>query len=137
MSTRSLIAIVNSSDNIRAIYCHFDGYVTGVGATLYENYQDVDKLNKLIDLGDISSLKETVETAVAYARDRHENYAELKPKTYSNALQLLSDGRTRGVDYIYAYNAHTSPRYWVVNKVGTIGWRFLSEELNKAQGEID
>jgi len=41
------------------------------------------------------------------------------------------------VDYIYAYNAHTDPRYWVVNKIGQLGWRRLSEELNKAQGEIN
>lgn len=137
MSTRSLIAIVRNDHSIRAIYCHFDGYITGVGATLYENYQDVDKLNKLIDLGDISSLKETVETTAAYARDRGERREETKAEDYKNGLELLGAGRTRGVDYIYAYNTHTSPRYWVVNKVGTIGWRDLSEELNKAQGEID
>lgn len=84
MSTRS--AILQKTENgYRGIYCHFDGYEEGVGATLLEHYQDEDKITRLLDLGSISSLDERVEpvgkhsydipekgTTIAYHRDRGE-----------------------------------------------------------------
>lgn len=60
MSTRS--AIIMKTDNpdglkrYRGIYCHFDGYIDYVGKVLKEHYTDIDKVQALIDLGDISIL---------------------------------------------------------------------------------
>jgi hypothetical protein len=65
MSTRSRIAIETESGTVKSIYCHFDGYVSGVGKTLFNHY-DREKLEKLIELGDISSLGESTENTVAY-----------------------------------------------------------------------
>lgn len=57
MSTRSLIAYQDPTTKmINAIYCHNNGYPLGVGKCLYQNYQDIIKVKKLIKLGDISIL---------------------------------------------------------------------------------
>ena len=85
MSTHSFIGIVKDHA-IRGIYCHFDGYVkSGVGQTLFEYYQNDDKVNELINLGSISFLGKEVSptdkhtfdnpqsgVTVAYHRDRGE-----------------------------------------------------------------
>lgn len=88
MSTRSAI-IAKQGENYRAIYCHSDGYIDGVGLTLLSHYTDPQKVNQLISLGDLSSVHERVapddgEThhfdygkrasgvTVAYCRDRGE-----------------------------------------------------------------
>lgn len=71
MSTRSTISI-QTPKGIRSIYCHFDGYLRHNGKILLENYDTPDKVNALIDLGDISSLGENLEKTVAYHRDRGE-----------------------------------------------------------------
>jgi hypothetical protein len=42
-------------DVAKAVYCHWDGYLEGVGATLVAHYDSV-KANKLVSMGDISSL---------------------------------------------------------------------------------
>jgi len=55
MATRSLIGIVEGN-SVKYIYCHFDGYPSGVGVTLNEHYTDTNKIMNLISLGDISSL---------------------------------------------------------------------------------
>ena len=55
MSTNSYIG-VQCEDGIRAIYCHFDGYPAGVGATLNKHYTDFMKVCTLINNGDLSSL---------------------------------------------------------------------------------
>lgn len=85
MSTRSRIGIQDENGTIRSIYCHFDGYPSGVGSILKEHYSNRQKLNMLINLGDISILEENVSTmdehsfnnpkkgvTVAYHRDRGE-----------------------------------------------------------------
>lgn len=56
MSTRSRIGIENPDGTIRSIYCHWNGYLAGVGTILLEDYQSREKINELLDLGDISSL---------------------------------------------------------------------------------
>lgn len=68
MSTRCRIGI-KEGEKITSIYCHFDGYPSYTGLILYKHYNTQEKVKKLIDLGDISILKETPESTVAYARD--------------------------------------------------------------------
>jgi hypothetical protein len=91
MATRSRIAIETTdafgNKVIKSIYCHFDGYPSGVGKTLMENYQDREKVESLISLGDISFLMEEIiptgphsfnspqpGVTVAYHRDRGEDF---------------------------------------------------------------
>lgn len=56
MATRSTIAVELPSGNVAQIYCHWDGYLEGVGKTLLTHYNDMLKAIELITLGDISSL---------------------------------------------------------------------------------
>jgi len=57
MGTRSMIAIQNPySKDIRAVYCHWDGYLEHNGAILHKHYAASPKVNNLIALGDLSSL---------------------------------------------------------------------------------
>ena len=87
MSTRSEICIVDKNGKVRGIYCHFDGYLSGVGKTLKNYYKDEKTVNKLIDLGAISSLGKKIDpdpskkhdfdnkqkdVTLAYHRDRGE-----------------------------------------------------------------
>jgi hypothetical protein len=56
MATRSTIAKANTDGTVTAIYCHWDGYPEGVGATLKEHYTDSTKIDSLLALGDLSVL---------------------------------------------------------------------------------
>lgn len=89
MGTRSTIAIQTPEGKFRAIYCHWDGYLEHNGAILYQFYQDVDKVNRLIDLGDLSSLApeigdkhdfdaRTTDACTFYGRDRGEDNVEFR-----------------------------------------------------------
>ena len=62
MSTRSYIGYCdNGFKNITASYCHWDGYVEYNGMILNESYTTIEKVKKLVDGGDMSSLKENIE----------------------------------------------------------------------------
>jgi hypothetical protein len=90
MATRSRIGIetkdVRGNVIVKSIYCHWDGYPSNNGKILLESYQDREKVETLIRLGDISSLHDEVEPSgphsfndpqpgvtVAYHRDRGED----------------------------------------------------------------
>lgn len=55
MSTTSSIAWQRPDGKYEAIYCHWDGYINGVGKRLFENY-DESNLPALMALGDLSVL---------------------------------------------------------------------------------
>jgi hypothetical protein len=91
MSTRSRIGMEFTDENgthmVKSIYCHFDGYPEGVGQKLMDHYQDREKVEQLIELGDISYIAPNVTPSgphsfdepergvvVAYHRDRGEEY---------------------------------------------------------------
>ena len=100
MSTRSRIAIETKLGTVKSIYCHFDGYVSGVGETLYNHY-DKEELEELIELGDISSLGESTENTVAYHRDRGE---DLCSTDYLSIEDLFENGFNSGEEYVYYLN---------------------------------
>lgn len=56
MATRSTIALEYADGTVDQIYCHWDGYLSNNGKILAENYKDPFKLQRLMDLGDVSSL---------------------------------------------------------------------------------
>ena len=56
MATRSTISVHQKDNQIRSVYCHWDGYYEYNGVILYNFYNTPDKVNKLINYGSISSL---------------------------------------------------------------------------------
>lgn len=100
MATRSLIALQNNDKTITYIYCHNDGYLSHNGKILKEHYTDIEKIKKLLSLGDLSSLgiepistpddwdwdKRNTDHCVAY-KDRGET--GVGAKTYPNLNDFL------------------------------------------------
>jgi len=71
MATRSRIGMEMPNGEVRSIYCHWDGYPEGVGATLKQHYTDPAKVEALVELGDISILGENVAPRGGQERSRH------------------------------------------------------------------
>jgi len=61
MATRSTIAIEYADGTVGQVYCHWDGYLEHNGKILFNHYVDPYKTRELIDMGDISSLCNTIE----------------------------------------------------------------------------
>lgn len=61
MSTRSIICKKNSDGTYTGIYCHWDGYVGNNGRILNDNYTTEESIDRLLALGDLSSLGKTPE----------------------------------------------------------------------------
>ncbi|MCL2120176.1 MAG: hypothetical protein FWH27_17310 [Planctomycetaceae bacterium] len=147
MSTRSAIAIAREDGCVHAIYCHYDGYLSHVGQMLNMHYTDAAKVQRLMELGDISSLHERIEphqnekhsyrepaegVVVAYHRDSGEPYS--KPKEYISKDELLDKANEHfGARYIYAFEEGV----WWYNGSDKPGWRRLDEVVKEATEKGD
>jgi len=124
MATRCNIGIFEKPNEegvseVRYIYSHWDGYPDGVGFTLKNHYTDEAKIRKLIDGGDISSLREEVEIpdgvehsfdnrseniTVFYGRDRGESGTEAQ-KTYMKGMTNIKNIKEN--EYLYIYEVES------------------------------
>jgi hypothetical protein len=68
----------------------------------------------LIELGDISSLGESTDDTVAFARDRGEDF---KQTTYDDVPTLFEAGFNSGVQYIYCF---LKDGRWLVSDDGPV-----------------
>ena len=66
MGTRSRIGVMHG-DNVKSVYCHWDGYLQHNGAILQEHYDSV-KANQLVALGDLSSLRPNIGEKHAFSQ---------------------------------------------------------------------
>lgn len=111
MATRSTIAIQNSDGTVTGIYCHWDGYLSNNGKILQEKYITEETVRKLIALGDLSSLGDTIGVqvdfndsdshygqCVAYGRDRGEQ--DVDAKTCESWDRFVDDF---GQEYNYVF----------------------------------
>ena len=123
MATRSTIALEFADGTVQQIYCHWDGYLSNNGQILLRHYSDPFKLQRLIDLGAVSSLRPEIgekqdfdkrETqnenwCLIYGRDRGESlhinkfkdYADYKANAQSEEYNYIL--RTDGKWYVEFY----------------------------------
>jgi len=126
MATRSRIAIEDQNGTVRSIYCHWDGYPSSNGRILSENYKTQEKVESLIALGSISSLRPEVDIpegvhhdfqnqdeniTVAYHRDRGEDLSIMEHESADD----FARGDVEEYGYIFTaagewlfVNGHTS-----------------------------
>ena len=112
MGTRSRVGVMHG-DKCKSIYVHWDGYLSGVGKTLFEHY-DSAKANHLVALGDVSSLDRNVEipegvehtfglaaegVTTFYGRDRGETDCEFQvDHTFEEFMETVENC---GAEYYY------------------------------------
>ena len=151
MGTRSMIAIENPNTKaVKAIYCHWDGYLEHNGFLLNEFYTASPKVNNLIALGDLSSLGANIgdkhpfderldvddykdTRCTAYGRDRGENAPYKRFESAKEALTYY-DGSWCEYFYLFKYNAQgTGAWYYRTREQGR--WKSLKTAMKKFKAD--
>jgi hypothetical protein len=142
MSTRSFIAKEIGDDQYRTIYCHNDGYLTYNGAMLLDHYNTPELVDRLLDLGDVSSLGPKLDpdqdkphsfdynerqdgVTVAYTRDRGDNPKDTKADIMS--MDELDDPQN-WTEYVYIFTKDNEWKYFHANQSGD-GLHDVKEDL--------
>lgn len=116
MSTRSIIGFIKDGFYY-SIYCHHDGYLSYNGRILLECYTDFDKVENMVNGGDMSSLGETIDGCTYYARDRGESAEKNSSHVCASDKELNYWFRNCGAEYVYIF-------------VNGIGW-YYSKDAEK------
>ena len=126
MSTRSNIGIINKDSSMDVIYCHWDGYPCHNGALLLHHYKEEDKVRRLMQLGDISSLAEKLEpdpgqehtfekpadgVVVAYGRERGDKDAHARHYESVDAYRKELQSSNTWIEFVYLYSV--AGRQWL------------------------
>lgn len=108
MATRSNIGARQEDGTIKAIYCHWDGYPEGVGATLAEHYTDPAKVEALLNLGDFPSIANNIEEIQSYAQQGESGTEARTFATQEEWVEML-DGA--GIEYLYLFEKDWQDNY--------------------------
>ena len=132
MATRANIMITSDWKNFAAAYCHWEGGLWNVGQLLNEHYNDTDTVLDLVALGDMSSLKETVElTATDEKNVYKEQDGEVEMKTEENVF-IPSCGE----EYLYVWDANQEMWFMGTYYTSTPNWRILELAVKKFLDEV-
>lgn len=138
MSTRSYICEELDNGKYKTIYCHSDGYVAWNGALLLDHYNTRQKVEELLNIGDISILYPNLhpdprythtfedrqeDVVVAYGRDRGETGVEAKEYSFK---QLTN--KNSWIEYVYIFDK---------NNVWQVCEYPFKKELKPLQQEVD
>ena len=117
MGTRSTIALEYADGTVDQIYCHWDGYLNHNGTILQEHYQDPAIVQRMMELGDMSSLGEAIgdkhdfndrsNDCTFYGRDRGEDGTE------ANSFASYKDYRANAQREEYNYILRTDGKWYV------------------------
>ena len=123
MGTRSMIGILKEDTGmIEASYCHYDGYLEGVGSTLLDNYNTDETANKVATGGYLSFLTPDYEASKEDAVN--DDPAEL---FFDKDVYEKSDNW--GAEYLYLWDG----TQWLVNKVyDSAGFQVLATYMQRA-----
>ena len=121
MGTSAIIAQQISPEEIRVIRLNGDGYTRFAGNKLRQVYDTPEKINDLMDLGDLSILGDDLFESIAYHRDRNESWSRVKPRIYQRMPFMVNN---ESGDFIYvfdgvewtAYNHNGSEQYVIGGK---------------------
>lgn len=104
MATRSAIGFVEYDGSVRAIYCHWDGYPDHNGKMLEEHYDSIEKVEELLDFGDISDLESSIDK-LAHCSGKY--YPALD---FDNSFHFMQYYRDMGCKYFYLFDGNE----WIV-----------------------
>jgi len=143
MATRSRIGRTNEDGSITSIYVHWNGSPGDQGPILLAHYNTPERLNPLLDLGDLSALAPEIGErqdfdaptpvggrvwCLAYGRDRGDAGTQAVTSANLVAFEALAD--TCGAEYLYLMQDGV----WQVCRMPADGlqawvWKLLSAAL--------
>jgi hypothetical protein len=155
-----MIAIQNPyNKTVRAVYCHWDGYLEHNGSLLHKHYSNSAKVNNLIALGGLSSLRPEIgdkhefsrldstlpeaeyealygNMCTFYGRDRGETGQEFKQ--FPTLKQAESYFEGSWCEYLYVFKYKASDDFqsgeWHYKKIGG-RWLKLAPAIKKLKAE--
>lgn len=100
MATRCYIGLEYTDGSVRYIYCHWDGYPSGTGKILQEDWNTYTKVYNMLNKGNMSYLGRSLEDTKFYCEEGDPNKEGESFKYY---CKDVNDYSTTAADYLIEY----------------------------------
>ena len=115
MSTHSYVGMVDEiGQNVNYIYVHFDGYPSGVGKELLDNFNSLKLAKELIDGGNCSSIRGMV--------DRYDDSLKYETDNIEKFTTFTCEDQNTDYTYLYTHNG------WIYTNGNKNGWKLLDSK---------
>lgn len=158
MSTRSKIGILRKDGTVDHVYAHWDGYPEHNGVILYNEYSNINKMNELIKLGDMSVLGEHIfpepgkphnfgsieehqeDVCIFYNRERNEDWKYTCPRTSKSLERFITDCKLSDCEFAYLFDEQNEK--WLFSPIpygrdSEMSFTSLKSELETENFEIN
>ncbi len=122
MSTRSTISVVLPCEKVRTIYCHFDGYLMGVGRTLLSFWNSQELAEQITSIGDLSVLGQRIDPEGFHTSN------------YPESGTCLFFGRDCGEKNVDPITWISLPEYYIANQFEEYNYLFFDDNWHVSQG---
>ena len=96
MSTRATVSVCYSENHYETVYLHYDGYPKHTGSILKEFYNDLARVQALVEGGEIRYLHQE--------KGRAEHFQDATPPTALGSYQSVIDfSRNAAASYVYVF----------------------------------
>lgn len=134
MATRSRIGFETASGAVMHIYCHFDGYLEGVGKALVEEHNDVDKAYALVNGGACRSiLNRVVDGPREIQRFSPTEGSGFVPVWSKNRQLYKQDAVNYYEEYQYLWDSRQA--CWLWRKVSGGNWKRVNIALRNSDNQ--
>ena len=116
MSTRSNIVLLRKDNSCSAVYCHYDGYLEHNGRMLLDNYSSTKDVRALVSMGDIRSLKPTLDEMVEEGYTDTEDVSAFTPQNFNTLRAYMSQVDTLFIEFIYMWSEEDES-WWLSRSV--------------------
>ena len=99
MSTNATITVKCSDDTYSTIYTHWDGYPSHHMVILEGYYASQELAEKLVSLGDMSCLENSIDECIYYDRNRQEDWEDVQPRKTTSLKDVCMSA-----EYNYYWN---------------------------------
>ena len=144
MATRSRIGFETASGAVMHIYCHFDGYIEGVGLALIEEHNDVNKAHSLVSGGACRSIlnrdMDGPREVVRFSPTEGHRPGPLVPRTEGLEAKWSKDRKTYkqdGAEWYeeYQYLWDNRKACWLWRKVSGGNWKRVDIALRNSDNQ--
>ena len=108
-----------------AIYCHWDGYLEGIGKELKDNYNTYEKALNLVLGGSISSIENG--NVRYYTMRKGEEWTSIEPVEFNTLRTAKKNGIFSWCEYFYVFDNGE----WRYSTWSNKGYRKWSDKKNK------
>lgn len=131
MATRCHIGLEGTDGSVRYIYCHWDGYPSGTGKILQEDWNTYTKVYNMINKGNMSYLGRNLGDTEFYCKEGDPNEEDEGAKYCKDVNAYSATAPDYFIEYVYLFKKTETGYSWFLWEPDKKTWEPLQQVLDR------